>query len=78
MHGVSLHTERDQLKERRAATLAGFLDRAKTLIRHYMGKPDFMDKLNEGQSRTESGRVESVEQFKANLKKLNIPAPFDA
>jgi hypothetical protein len=54
------------------------LDRAKTLIRHYMGKPDFMDKLNEGQTRTESGRVESVEQFKANLKKLNIPAPFDA
>jgi hypothetical protein len=53
-------------------------DRAKALIRHYMAKPDFMDKLNEGQTRTESGRIESVAQFRANLKKLNIPAPFDA
>jgi hypothetical protein len=49
------------------------LDRAKALIRHYMGKPDFIDKLHEGQSKTES-----VAQFKANLQKLNIPAPFDA
>ena len=54
------------------------LDRAKALIRHYMGRPDFMEKLHEGQTRTESGRTESVAQFKANLKKLNIPAPFDA
>ena len=54
------------------------LDRAKALVRHYMGKPDFMDKLHEGQTRTESGRTETVAQFKANLKKLNIPAPFDA
>jgi hypothetical protein len=37
-----------------------------------------MEKLHEGQSRTETGRTESVAQFRANLKKLNIPAPFDA
>jgi hypothetical protein len=53
-------------------------DRAKALVRHYMNKPDFMEKLHEGQSRTETGRTESVAQFRANLKKLNIPAPFDA
>jgi hypothetical protein len=49
------------------------LDRAKALVRHYMSRPDFMEKLYEGQVRNDS-----VEQFRANLQKLNIPAPFDA
>jgi hypothetical protein len=50
------------------------LEKAKTLVKHYMARPDFKDKFLEGVSAAK--RQETIDSLKTQLGALGLPSPF--